>query len=275
MRRFVLLLTALLVASFIGGAQSLDCVSVKENGDEVTLRAESWDPVLAMARTLGSRYGIKVSVEAPKWAFPDDTEDVAAADPVFSEQHGYIHYDVMKRHVLEVRFSSSPDRHPNDVSDLMRQVADAANRELPYGYRLDANGDDYALVPTSTRNSHGGIEKVLPLLDRNVTIPSGTRTIAEHARLMADDLGRQTGLHVGCCQSLVAGVPWGTATIEFAAKDKPAREVLRQLMLIEQRENSQASSWHPEYDHWVVTCDGTGAPWCHIEVVGKPPSECP
>jgi len=275
-RGFVFLLAGLLVTSLIGGAQNPnDCASVKENGDEVTLRAESWDPVLTIGRTLADRYGINVSVEAPKWAFPGDSEDVAVADPAFSEQHANIHYDIMKRHAIEVRFSTSGNRHPDDVARLLRQVADAANREMPYGYRLDVSGGDYALVPTRTRKSNGDLEDVLPLLDRNVTIPMGTRSIAEHANLMADELSKQTGLHVGCCQGLVAGVPWGTAEVRFEADNKPAREVLKWLILTEQQANSQASSRHPNYDHWVVSCDGTGAPWCFIEVEGKFSSRCP
>lgn len=181
----------------------------------------------------------------------------------------------MKRHVIEVRFSTSGNGQPNDVPGLLRQVVDAANREMPYGYRLDVTGDDYALVPTRTRNSNGDLEDVMPLLDRNVTIPLGTRSIAEHANLMADELSRQTGLHIGCCQRLVAGVPWGTAKVTFEADNKPAREVLKGLILIEQPANWQASSQHPNYDLWVVSCDGTGAPWCFIEVVGKFSSECP
>ena len=76
-------------------------------------------------------------------------------------------------------------------------MADAANREMPCGYRLDASGGDYALVPTRTRSSNGDFEDMLPLA-RNVTIPLGTRSIAEHANLMADELSRQTGLHIGC-----------------------------------------------------------------------------
>jgi len=276
MRGFLFLLAGLSVTSLIGGAQNPDdCPSVKENGDEVTLRAESWDPVLTIGRTLADRYGIKVSVEAPKWAFPGDTEDVAVADPTFSEQHNNIHYDVMKRHAIEVRFSTSESRQPEDVAGLLRQVADAANREMPYGYRLDGSAGDYALVPTRTRNSNGDLEDVLPLLDRNVSIPSGTRSIAEHANLMAGELSKQTGLHIGCCQALVAGVPWGMAEVRFGADNKPAREVLKWLILTEQQANSQASGRHPDYDHWVVRCDGTGAPWCFIEVEGKFPSRCP
>jgi hypothetical protein len=74
---------------------------------------------------------------------------------------------------------------------------------MPYGYRLDVSGGDYALVPTRTRISNGDLEDLLPLLDRNVTIPLGTRRIAEYANLMADELSKQTGLHIGCCQSVI------------------------------------------------------------------------
>jgi hypothetical protein len=277
MRGFVFFLAGLLaVDPPIGGEQNPnECASVTENGDEVTIRAKSWDPVFNIGRTLADRYGISVSVEAPKWAFPSDTEDVAVADPEFSEQHNNIHYDIMKRHTVEVRFSTSGNGRPGDVVQLLRQIADAANKEMPYGYRLDASGGDYALVPTSTRNSNGDLEDVLPLLDRNVTIPSGTRSIAEHAKLMADELSKQTGLRVGCCQALVAGVPWGTAQISFEADNKPARQVLKQLMVVEQKANSESSATHPYYDHWVVRCDGTGAPWCFIEVESRYTARCP
>ena len=85
---------------------------------------------MTIGRTLADRYGINASVEAPKWAFPGDTEDVAVADLVFSEQHGNIHYDIMKRHGIEIRFSTSDSGHPNDVPRLLREVADAANRVI-------------------------------------------------------------------------------------------------------------------------------------------------
>jgi hypothetical protein len=276
MRGSAFLLAALLVTALMGGSPSPDrCASVEKNGDEITLRAESWDPVTAIGVTIADRYGINLSVEAPKWAFPGDTEDVAVADPDFSEQHDRIHYDVMRRHALEVRFSTSANGHPDDVEYLLRQLADAANREMPYEYRLDVSGDDYSLVPTRTRNSKGELEDVLPLLDRKVTISSGTRSVAEHANLMADELSKQTGLRIGCCQSLVAGVPWGMAEVRFAADHKPAREILKSLILIERQANSQASSRHPDYDHWVVRCDGTGAPFCFIEVEGQSSAWCP
>ena len=260
----------LLMCSTLAGAQRSDCASVSKAGDEVTLTAESWDPVVAIGRTLADRYGIRVSVESPKWAFPGDTEDVAVADPAYSAQHGNIHYRVMKRHVLQVRFLASGNASPNNIPALLRQVIDAANKEMPYAYRLDANGNDYALVPTKTRNAAGELEDVQPLLDRHVSIPPGTRRIAEHAKLMADQLSQQTGLHVSCCQLFVGGgVPWGMAEVAFEADDKPAREVLQALIRAEEQANSEAPSRHAASDHWTVGCDGTGAPWCFMEVEGR------
>ena len=276
MRGFVFLLAGLFVGSFIGGTGNpYECASVIENGNEVTLRAESWDPIFNIGRTLADRYGISVSVEAPNWAFPDDTEDVAVADPEFSEQHNHIHYRVMKRHAIQVRFSTSESRQPDDVARLLLRVADAANKEMPYSYRLDARGGDYALVPVTTRNSAGKLENVMPLLDRKVMIPLGTRMILEHAKLMADELSKQTGLHIGCCQALVAGVPWGIAQTRFGADNVPAREILKSLITAERKANAESSAVHPDYDHWVVRCDGTGAPWCFIEVERKFSARCP
>ena len=224
-----------------------------------------------MGRSLADRYGINVSVESPKWSFPFDTEDVAIADPQFSVEHDNINYRVMKRHAIEVRFPTSEDGHPTDVPGLVRQLAEVANKEMPYAYRVDVfAGNAYALVPTTTKSSDGHLEDALPLLDHKVTIPFAKRMISQHANLMAEDLSKQAGLHVGCCEFVDdGGVPWGTAEIEFGADNKPAREILRSLISLEQKTNEQSNGpWHGTYNHWVVRCDGTGAPWCSIQVQG-------
>jgi hypothetical protein len=114
----------------------------------------------------------------------------------------------------------------------------------------------------------------MPLLDRKVTIPDETRMIVEHAKLMTDELGKQTGLHIDCCQSYSAGVAWGTAQIRFGADNTPARVILKSLFAAEREKNAESSARHPDYDHWVVRCDGTGAPWCFIEAEGKFSARC-
>jgi hypothetical protein len=273
MRGSVCLLAGLLMCSVAGAAQ--EYASVSRSGQEVTLTAESWDPVLAIGGTLADRVGIRVSVEDPKWAFPIDSEDVAVADPAFVAEHPRAHYRVMKRHVLQVRFSVSRSGLPDDVPGLLHQVVDAANRVMPYAYRLDSNGDEYVLVPTRTRASDGGLKDAPPLLDRRVTIPAGTRSIAEHADLMAEQLSQLSGLHVSCCQTMARRIPWGQEKVAFEADDKPAREVLKSLILLERQANAEAADRHSDYDRWSVRCDGTGVPWCFIEVewAASPPRQ--
>jgi hypothetical protein len=274
MRLLTFILFAVQLCTTLAAGQNSDCASVSQSSKEVILTANSWDPVYAIGATLADRYGINISVESPQWAFPGDTEDVAIADPQFSAQHRNAHYLIMKRHNVEVGFSPVGNPAPNDVSHLLSQVAEAANKEMPYFYRLDAHDDEYVLVPTKIRSSSGEVEDAQPLLDRRVTIPPASRSIAEHARIMADQLSEQTGLNISCCQMLASGVNWGLAEVPFQAENEPARDVLRRLIRLERQENSQAPNRHPDYDHWAVRCDGTGAPWCSIEVEGRLAHRC-
>ncbi len=175
----------------------------------------------------------------------------------------------MKRHTIEVRFATSEDGKPTDVPGLLQELAEVANNEMPYTYRVDTlDPNAYTLVPTTTKNAEGQ-EDALPLLDRKITIPFAKRMILQDGNLLAEELSKHTGLHVGCCDSSLTGVPWGTAEIEFGADDKPAREILCSLISLEQKTNEQSNGpWHGTYNHWVVRCDGTGAPWCSIQVQG-------
>jgi hypothetical protein len=66
---------------------------------------------------------------------------------------------------------------------------------------------------------------------------------------------------------------WGVAKIRFGADDKPAREVLEALIQLEQQTNA-GGAIHPEYNHWEVSCDGTGSPWCFIDVAGRFSGRC-
>ena len=77
-------------------------------GFEPNPGTQSW--LLAACSQIATEF--KVSVEASKWDFSGDTEDVAVADPEFSEEHDHIHYDVMRSHAIEVRFSTSGNGHP-------------------------------------------------------------------------------------------------------------------------------------------------------------------
>ncbi len=112
-------------------------------------------------------------------------------------------------------------------------------------------GTRITLVPTNT--------KLTPLLDRRVTIPSGTRSIAASAALTAEALAAQTGMRVFCCQSSVAGIPWGMEELPFEANNEPARSVL--LRLIGATARGQADRMF-----WLQRCDPEPEGWCFINL---------
>jgi hypothetical protein len=71
---------------------------------------------------------------------------------------------------------------------------------------------------------------VRPLLDLDVSVAYGTRSIAETAQLLSGELSKKTGMTISCCQSFVAGIPWGMGEITFGTPGMPAREVLKLLI---------------------------------------------
>src|SRR5438552_16311602 len=62
------------------------------------------------------------------------------------------------------------------------------------------------------------------------------------------------------------------------ARCSPETELTRSLS--HKSRNRRAFTWTPtlaepsSFDHWSVSCDGTGAPWCFIEVANKFTTRC-
>jgi hypothetical protein len=248
-----ILICGLAIAASASG-QTTECAKVTRSGDEVTMIADSIRVVDSIANTLAQRFGVLVNAEEPRSQFSEDLQDILDADPDWSAQHPKAHYLVPKRRRIEIRFSVVRDGSPNDVGDLLRQVLEKANQQTPFRYRLDVDGEFFSFVPTATRNADGVVIEATPLLDRRITIPAGTRSIAESGNLMADALSSQTGLHVSCCRSMNGGNRWGQAIVPFEATDEPAREVLERLLRL-------GSS--PPREYWLLRCDSG---WCFINV---------
>jgi hypothetical protein len=245
-----------LAAATATGAAAQECAKVTRAGSDVTMVAESSSVVSAVANTLAQQFDVLVSAEEPHYEFSGDFEDVSKANPAWSAGHPGKHYLVPRHHRIQLHFSVRPGGYPQDVVALLKQVVQKANEEMPFGYRLDIDGPFYTLVPTTTRNSAGRIVPAMPLLDRKVTIPPGTRSIAESADMMAKSLSAQTGLSVSCCQMIVAGKPWGMLVVPFEAHDEPARKVLERLTTL------LAGTPEPQ-DYWLQGCsDG----FCAISV---------
>jgi hypothetical protein len=231
MRRAILLLVA---SGLAVTAQQSELAVIERHGENATLTVDTFRPLDAIATRLEEEFGLVVSAEDPFYMFNGDMMDASLESPRL--RSGTL---VPRRRRLEVHFPLNSDGSPRDVRELLKNVIDTVNTQLPFAYRLDVDGAAFFLVPTRTRDAQGRSIEITPLLDRKVTIPPGTRSIAEHAQLMAEALSSQTGLRVSCCQSFVAGYPWGMEKISFASGDEPARNVLKRLGL----------------NRWHVRCD--------------------
>ena len=242
-------------------AQSPEAGRIERNGSQATLIVESPRPLDSAAITIAEQFGIAVSTEDPPYVYPDDLKDVTAeAARVPSPLRRVF---VPKGGRLEVQFTSRPDGSPDDINGLLQTLIDKANAQFPFAYRLDAEGDSLTVVPTHTRDVLSRPVEITPLLDRRVTIPPGTRAIAESANLMAAELSAQTGLLVSCCQAFVAGVAWGIMKVAFEAHDESARSVLKRLI-------AASLEGRPNPYYYLQRCDPLPSRWCFINLQQVP-----
>jgi hypothetical protein len=235
-------LVTLVLPGVAAAAQPSDVATIESHGGYSTLSVHTFRPLDAVATALDSQFGIAVGAEDPLFQFKGDMMDISVEVPKVLA--GTL---VPARWGFEVRFAVNLDGSPLDTRDLLRSIVTAANSRSEFAYRLDEDRGAFSFVPTRTHDAQGRSIAATPLLDRPVTIPRGVRKINESAWLMAQELSKQTGLLVSCCQSSVAGVPWGMEEAAFAANGEPARTVLRRLGL---------SIWH-------VRCDQA---FCFIEM---------
>jgi len=254
-----------LVSAAVLLAQDPEAGRVERHGDRAILIVDSPRPLDSAAITLAQEYCLRVDVEDPPYIFRDDIVDVTAKvsrDPKID--HRVL---IPKGGHVEVSFALNRNGRPADPEGLLRALVSAANAQFPFQYRLDIGGGWSTLVPTHSRDALGNIVKITPLLERRVTIPAGTRSIAATANLMSEALSAQTGLRVNCCQGAIAGIPWGMTQISFEAHDEPARDILKRLVRAE-------AANHPLTDYWLERCDPLPSKWCFINlshVPGGPP----
>ena len=238
-------------------AQDPELGRIEISSGEAILTVDSPRPVDSAAKTLAGRYGIVINSEDPQYLYSDDMQD-RTAEIARTPRPG-LRVFVPKGGRLEVRFRVKPDGSPQDLEELLQAVVDAANVQFPFSYRLEMNGDDaYTFVPTTTRDTQGRLIDLPALLDQKITIPLGTRSVIEHAKLITDALSAQTGFHVSCCQAFVAGIPWGMENVSFEARDETARSVLLRLI----------SSVKGRY-YYLERCDPVSPgreTWCFINV---------
>lgn len=242
---WILLLTSVLFAQG-------EFARIEWSGNQGILIADGARPVAAAAAELARRFGIAISVEDPKYEFDGDrinvtrlSESGKLAQPVFVPRGGR----------LEIPFEAMADGWPAKRIPLVDDLIEAANKELPFAYRLDVSDMPFAIVPTKTRNGDGEIVAFTSLLDRVVSIPHGRRRVLDSASLMAQALSDQTGLTVSCCDGPIAGIPWGLQEAEFSANNETARDVLRRLLKLT-----------PGRYIWLLNCEPAPSQFCLINL---------
>jgi len=273
-RRTSLAFVCVIALAVVVGAQGQEFARVLRNGEHATLSVFGGRPVDLAARKLVDEFGVAINVEDPLYTYRGDVQDIGTAR---SGRRLFI----PKASLLEMGLDLRADGSPSDVRQAVHNLADAANSQLPFGYRIDSDGDVFTLVATRTRDEEGRSVELTPILDRHVTIPLGTRTIFEHVHLLTESLQQQTGVHVGCCQTAVGGIPWGSTVVTFEARDEPARTALLRLVRSEPGRdrlvrNEAGGGFHlvksepgREHWHWTMRCQ-PGEAWCSINVAAIP-----
>jgi hypothetical protein len=247
---------------------------VVRDGQQATLSVFGPRPVDLAAKKLVDEFGVAVNVEDPVYIYRDDVQDIGVA-------HSGKRLLIPKASSLEMRFDLRADGSLRDVREVVRDLVDTANAQLPFSYRIDNDHDVVTLVASRTRDEQGRSIQLTPILDRRVTIPLGTRKVFEHANLLTQALEQQTGVRLGCCQTAVGGIPWGSTVVSFEARDEPARSALLRLVRSEPGRdrlvrNQQGGGFNlvksdPGREHWrwMMRCQPREA-WCFISVAAIP-----
>ena len=233
-----------------------DAGRIERRGDLATLMVDSPRPLDSAALTLAAEFGIPISVEDPPYMYREDLREL----PSTSTVAGTSRRRIPKGGKLEVSFKTQSDGSPEDVAALLKALLDQANSRFPFAYRMDGpTGGWVTFVPTQTRDVDGHAVTITPLMDRQVTILPGRRSISEHAQLMVTALSTQTGLRVACCQVGVGGIPWGMEVVDFEATQEPARDVLKRLAAL-------SINGRPNGYYWVLRCDDSSPSWCFVNL---------
>ncbi len=206
---------------------------IEWHGNSASLIAGGSRPLDMAAVTLSTCLGVSVSSEEPQYRYMGDLLDVTA--PQWSARHPESRAYAAKPGKLEITFGIYRDGSATDLDKLLRDAARQINQQQPFAYqvyeRQRPNRSPYSsFVPTRTHDENGVVVEAPAYLDRKITIPRQTNTIANFAAILSGLLSRASGMDFGCCQSVVGGQLWGTRSVTYHASDLPARDVLEDLM---------------------------------------------
>src|SRR5689334_4795680 len=129
-------LVYLVTAAAVCAAQGDAFVRVLRDGEQATLSAFGSRPVDLAAKRLVDEFGIAVNVEDPFYVYRGDVQDISG---------GPQRVLIPAASLLEIRLDLRADGSVADAYELVRALADQANSQMPFGYRVDDDGDVFTL----------------------------------------------------------------------------------------------------------------------------------
>ena len=208
--------------------------SIEWHEGTATLEAGGSDAANQVATTLKDCLGLAVSSERPFQMYIGDLLDTT--DPKWAAQQPdpSKHVYAGKPAKVRVEFKTQKDGKATDPATLLRAVTSELNAQQPYEVAIDTvvrpHFTMYALVPHATHNEKGQVVYPQPYMDTAISLSEQRTTIANLATQLANQMTQKTGYKFSCCQAAVFGQPWGMTELQYQTSDKPAREVLADLM---------------------------------------------
>lgn len=244
--------------SVVLASQGQEYARLLRNGEQATLSVFGPRPVDLAAKKLVEEFRLAINVEDPVYLYRDDVQDITPARVASSGKRLL----VPKAALLEMRLDLRPDGSLRDVRQVLADLVESANAQLPFAYRIDRDGDTFTLVATRTRDEQGRSIDLTPILDRHISIPLGTRRFLEHVNLLTQALEEQTGIHIACCSASAESQPG--PLIAFRADDEPARSAFLRLVRSRPARNHLVRSEPGPYNlvpsepggyHWLMRCE--------------------
>jgi len=127
--------------SVVLAAQGQEFARVLRDGEQATVSVFGPRPVDLAAQKLVDEFGVGINVEDPIYVYRDDVQlshVTASGKPVM----------VPRAALLEVRVDLRADGSLLDVRQVVRDLVDTANAQMPYLYRIDNDGGMFTLIPT-------------------------------------------------------------------------------------------------------------------------------
>jgi len=237
--------------------------SIEWHDGTATLIAGGSNPMEVVAETVEQCLGVPVSSERPFQMFPGDLLDVT--DPKFVAQHPEPDRRVFasKPAKVQVDFATNPDGSATDVEAVLKAVAAQVNTQQPYEFTVEKVMRPkfmmFAIVPTATHDEQGAVIRPVPYMETTVALRAQKAAISDLANQMTPQMSAKTGYKFNCCQVFVTGIPWGVGTIEYGPVEKPAREVLADLMAADGRAQS-----------YMAACEARNREFCFVNVRSVP-----